>query len=57
MNITEKISPWKHWVIDDFLELEQIKLLQNFAKSHIEKHNSKQHYNVDNLPQDEQEIC
>jgi hypothetical protein len=56
MNIKESNHPWKHWIIDDFLEQEQIKVLQDFSKSHIEKHNSKQHYNIDNLPQAQSKI-
>ena len=35
MNIKESNKPWKHWIIDDFLDQEQVKILQDFSADHI----------------------
>lgn len=56
MNIKENNFPWKHWIIDDFLETDQVLQLQNFAKQHIELHNTKMHFNVDYLEEPCKEI-
>jgi hypothetical protein len=56
MNIKESNKPWKHWIIDDFLDQEQVKILQDFSADHIEKHNMKSHFNSDNLPDKQKEV-
>jgi hypothetical protein len=56
MNIVESNSPWKHWIIDDFLNSKEVKLLQKFSKKHIKQHNTKRHYNAIDLPSPQKEI-
>ena len=56
MNIVESNLPWKHWIIDDFLNGKEIKLLQKFCRKHIKQHNTKRHYNAIDLPSPQKEI-
>lgn len=56
MNIKESDDPWKHWIVDDFLDNEQVKILQDFSANHIAKHNIKSHFNLDHLPDAQKEV-
>jgi len=54
--ITENNLPWKHCIIDDFLNGKEIKSLQKFSKKHIKQYNTKRHYNAVDLPSPQKEI-
>ena len=49
MKIYEQAFPWKHWIIDNFLDKSDVAKLSYVAHKHIQENNSKFHYTVDSL--------
>ena len=49
MKIYENNFPWKHWIIDNFLDDSQVQQLQKKCIAHITKSNTKCHFNIDSL--------
>jgi len=49
MKIFEQTFPWKHWIVDNFIEKQDVAKLSHVAHKHIQEKNSKFHYTTDTL--------
>jgi len=56
MNIKESNEPWKHWIIDDFLNQKQVKILQDFSADYIREHNTEKRFELDHLQGKERKV-
>jgi len=49
MKIYKQTFPWRHWIIDDFINSKDVNILSHFCKKCIKNKNVKQSYNPEYL--------